>query len=219
LEIKVLTAVLEANDTIAEQNRELFRQHGNFVINLMGAPGAGKTSLLERTIQALSGELSIGVIEGDISTSLDAERISKKNVPVVQLNTHGACHLDANMIHNAIVHMDLKVLDLLIIENIGNLVCPAEFKVGEDHKVMLSSVPEGDDKPKKYPLMFKESKVLLLNKMDLMGHVDFNLERFKKGVYEVNPHIELFPISCREGAGLEPWMDWIRRRVRKKDAK
>lgn len=215
MEIKVLTPVLEANDTIAQRNRDIFQQNRNFVINLMGAPGSGKTSLLEKTIQSLVGELSIGVIEGDIYTSLDAERISKKNVPVVQINTYGACHLDANMIHSAIVNMDLKGLDLVVIENVGNLVCPAEFKVGEDHKVVISSVSEGDDKPKKYPLMFKESQVLLLNKMDLMGHIDFNLERFKNDAFDVNPKIELFPISCRTGMGLEPWLDWIRRRAKK----
>ena len=167
MKISVVRDILEANDRIAQQNRALFNDNNLLVINLMSSPGAGKTSLLERSISALKNDLSIAVIEGDIQSSQDAERIAQTGIPVVQINTGGACHLDGNMIRDTFGEFSFKDLDLLVVENVGNLVCPAEFKVGEDFKTMILSVTEGDDKPAKYPLMFHESSVLLINKIDL----------------------------------------------------
>jgi len=210
--VKVLTDILAANDAIAEANRKLFKEHGLFVINLMSAPGAGKTTLLEKTLGVLQGELKFGVVEGDIATSRDAERLEKFGVPIVQINTKSECHLDANMIHGAVRDFPLDGLDVLIIENVGNLVCPAEFKVGEDHKVMLLSVSEGDDKPLKYPLMFHESSLLLLNKIDLLPYVDFDMKAAKRNALQVSPKLEILPVSCRTGEGLDAWFDWIRAR-------
>ena len=180
MKVKVATKILEANDRIALENRRLFDEAGLFVINLMSAPGAGKTSVLEKTLLQDSG-LKIGVIEGDIAGTDDAERIEKLNAPVVQINTGGACHLDANMIYEVLNDLPLKELDLLFIENVGNLVCPAEFKVGEDIKVMLLSITEGHDKPLKYPLMFQESSALMLNKMDLAPYLDVDIDKDQKG--------------------------------------
>ncbi|MBU2498281.1 MAG: hydrogenase nickel incorporation protein HypB [Proteobacteria bacterium] len=218
MKISVVRNILEANERIAEQNRDLFRENALFVINLMSSPGAGKTSLLERTIDALKGELKMGVIEGDIQSSQDAERVAAKGIPVVQINTGGACHLDGNMIRDTFDEFNFKEMDLLIIENVGNLVCPAEFKVGEDFKVMILSVTEGDDKPTKYPLMFHESKVLLVNKLDLLPYVDCSLERIKEDSLKINPDLNIFPISCKTGEGLEAWYAWLREGVKAKRA-
>ncbi|MFH1123748.1 MAG: hydrogenase nickel incorporation protein HypB [Pseudomonadota bacterium] len=216
MKISVVRNILEANERIAEQNRDLFRENALFVINLMSSPGAGKTSLLERTIDALKGDLRMGVIEGDIQSSQDAERVARKGVPVVQINTGGACHLDGNMIRDTFQEFNFKEMDLLVVENVGNLVCPAEFKLGEDFKVMILSVTEGDDKPTKYPLMFRESKVLLVNKVDLLPYVDCSLERIKKDSLKINPDLELFPVSCKTGEGLEGWFTWLREGVKAK---
>jgi len=218
MKISVVRNILEANERIAEQNRDLFRENALFVINLMSSPGAGKTSLLERTIDALKGELKMGVIEGDIQSSQDAERVAAKGIPVVQINTGGACHLDGNMIRDTFDEFNFKEMDLLVIENVGNLVCPAEFKVGEDFKVMILSVTEGDDKPTKYPLMFHESKVLLVNKLDLLPYVDCSLERIKEDSLKINPDLNIFPISCKTGEGLEAWYAWLREGVKAKRA-
>jgi len=209
MKISVVRDILEANERIALQNRELFRENGLLVINLMSSPGAGKTSLLEKTIAALKGELNIGVIEGDIQSSQDAERIAEKGIPVVQINTGGACHLDGNMIRDTFGEFNFKELDLLVVENVGNLVCPAEFNVGEDFKVMILSVAEGDDKPAKYPLMFHESKVLLINKVDLLPYVDCSLEKIKNESLKINPDLTVFEVSCRTGEGLEEWYKWL----------
>ena len=181
MKVKVVTNILEANDRIAADNRKVFDEARVYVINLMSGPGAGKTSLLERTIKELSGKLKIGVIEGDIAGTDDAQRIESLGAPVVQINTGGACHLDANMITEVMYDLPLKDLDLLIIENVGNLVCPAEFKVGENMKVMLLSIAEGHDKPLKYPLMFQESSALVLNKIDLLPYTNADLSKIKKG--------------------------------------
>jgi hydrogenase nickel incorporation protein HypB len=210
----VVRDILEANDRIARQNRELFDESGLLVINLMSSPGAGKTSLLEKTIDALSNELRIGIIEGDVQSSQDAERIAEKGVPVVQINTGGACHLDGNMIRDTFGEFNFKEMDLLVVENVGNLVCPAEFKVGEDFKVMILSVAEGDDKPSKYPLMFHESRVLLINKTDLLPYVDCSIEKIKEDSRKINPGIIIFEVSCKTGEGLEDWYDWLRNRVK-----
>jgi len=213
LKVPVVRNILEANERLAEDNRRTFRQAGLFVINLMSGPGAGKTSLLERTIEALQDEIRIGVIEGDIQSSYDAERISQKGVQVVQLNTGGACHLDGNMIKSSLDALDLDTLDLLVVENVGNLVCPAEFNVGEDMKAMILSVPEGDDKPLKYPLMFQESRALLINKIDLLPYVNCDVGKIRERALQLNANLEIFEISCRTGEGLDGWADWLRLQV------
>jgi hydrogenase nickel incorporation protein HypB len=218
IKVPVLRTVLEANERLAEENRRVFRAAGLLVINLMSGPGAGKTSLLERTIGALRQEIRIGVIEGDIQSSYDAERISRTGVQVVQLNTGGACHLDSNMIKSSLDALDLDELDLLVVENVGNLVCPAEFSVGEDMKAMILSVPEGDDKPLKYPSMFQQSRVLLVNKIDLLPYVDCNVEKIEKRALQLNGNLEIFPISCRTGEGLGDWVDWLRQQVNNRKA-
>ena len=218
LKIPVVRDILEANERLAEENRRLFLDAGLLVINLMSGPGAGKTSLLERTIDALRQEISIGVIEGDIQSSYDAERIGQKGVQVVQLNTGGACHLDSNMIKSSLDALALDKLDLLVVENVGNLVCPAEFNVGEDMKAMILSIPEGDDKPLKYPLMFQESRVLLINKIDLLPYVDCDVEKIKKRALQLNANLEIFEISCRTGEGLDGWVDWLRKQVSNRKA-
>jgi hydrogenase nickel incorporation protein HypB len=179
MKISVVKNILEANDRIAQENRAIFDESNLLVINLMSSPGAGKTSLLEKTIDALKNDFRMGVIEGDIQSSQDAERIARKEIPVVQINTGGACHLDGNMIRDTFKEFRFDDLDLLVVENVGNLVCPAEFKVGEDFKAMILSVPEGEDKPAKYPLMFRESKVLLINKIDLAPYLDCSIEDMK----------------------------------------
>jgi len=209
VKVKVVTHILEANDRIAAENRKLFKESGVYVINLMSAPGAGKTSLIEKTIRELSGDLKIGVIEGDIAGFDDARRISNLNVPVVQINTGGACHLDANMISEVLGDLPLKELDLLIIENVGNLVCPAEFKVGENIKVMLLSIAEGDDKPLKYPLMFEESSALILNKIDLLPHTNASIEKIRKNSLSLNRKLKIFEVSCRTGEGIGKWVKWL----------
>jgi len=214
MKISVVKNILEANDRIAQQNRTLFDEHNLTVMNLMSSPGAGKTSLLERTIQALKEDISLGVIEGDIQSSQDAERIARMDIPVVQINTGGACHLDGNMIRDTFSELRLADLDLLVVENVGNLVCPAEFKVGEDFKAMILSVTEGDDKPAKYPLMFHESSVLLINKIDLLPYVDCTVEKIREEALKINPHMTIFEISCKTGEGLDAWHDWLKQEVR-----
>lgn len=209
MKVKVVTRILEANDRIAEENRKRFDEAGVYVVNLMGAPGAGKTSLLERTIRELKPHLKLGVIEGDIVGSDDAERISALDVPVVQINTGGACHLDANMINEVLDEVPLKDLDLLIIENVGNLVCPAEFKVGEDVKMMVLSVAEGHDKPLKYPLMFRESSALVLNKIDLLPYMNTNINKMRNDSLALNPKLKIFEVSCTSGAGIDQWAQWL----------
>ena len=216
MKISVMTDVLEANDRIAAVNREIFDKHGNLVINLMSSPGAGKTTLLERTAEALRGKLRLGVIAGDIETTIDSERLERCHLPVVQLTTGSPCHLDANMIASALTHLDLSQIDILIIENVGNLVCPAEFKVGEDYKVVMLSVPEGDDKPLKYPLMFQESALLLINKMDLLKYTNFNLEEARRNAAKVNPDIEIMEMCCTAGQGIESWVSWLVERYQRK---
>ncbi len=210
MKVKIITKILEANDRIALQNRNIFDENGIFVINLMSAPGAGKTSLLEQTIRKSSG-MNIGIIEGDIAGSDDAERIERLDIPVVQINTGGACHLDANMINEVIRDLPLDTLGIVFIENVGNLVCPAEFKVGEDIKVMLLSITEGHDKPLKYPLMFQESSALILNKIDLAPYTDVDIEKIKKDSLSLNPALRIFEVSCRTGQGIQNWVDWLKR--------
>ena len=214
MKVSVVKNILEANERIARENRAIFNENNLMVFNLMSSPGAGKTSLLEKTIDVLKDELRIGVIEGDIQSSQDAERIAEKGIPVVQINTGGACHLDGNMIRDTFAEFDFSQLDLLVVENVGNLVCPAEFQVGEDFKAMILSVTEGEDKPSKYPLMFRESKVLLINKIDLIPYLDCSLERFKEEALKVNPDLTVFEISCKTGEGLEAWCNWLKDQVK-----
>ena len=209
MKVKVVTRILEANDRIAEENRKRFQDAGVYVVNLMGAPGAGKTSLLERTIRELKPHLKIGVIEGDIVGSDDAERIGALDVPVVQINTGGACHLDANMINEVLDELPLKDLDMVIIENVGNLVCPAEFKVGEDMKMMVLSIAEGHDKPLKYPLMFQESSALVLNKIDLLPYMNTDMNKVRNDSLALNPKLKIFEVSCATGAGIDAWAQWL----------
>jgi len=215
VKVKVVTNILEANDRIAAENKKKFEEAGVFVMNVMSGPGAGKTSLLEKTIQELSGKVKIGVIEGDIAGADDAERIDKLGIPVVQINTGGGCHLDANMITDVLEDLPpLKELDLLIIENVGNLVCPAEFKLGEDMKVMLLSVAEGHDKPLKYPLMFQESSALILNKIDLLPYTDADIGKMKKDSLSLNPNLKIFEVSCKTGQGITEWTNWVQTLVK-----
>ena len=217
MKISVVRDILEANERIARQNRDIFDESRLLVVNLMSSPGAGKTTLLEKTIEALKEDLRMAVIEGDIQSSQDAERISAKGIPAVQINTDGACHLDGNMIRDTFGEFNFSNLDLLVVENVGNLVCPAEFKVGEDYKVMILSVAEGDDKPSKYPLMFHESSVLLINKIDLVPYVDCSVEKIRKDSLKINPDLTIFEVSCKTGEGLEGWFDWIRDRAKEKE--
>ena len=210
IKVTVVKDILKANDRIAEENRRLFDEKGVLALNMMSAPGAGKTTLIEATIRALQDECSIAVIEGDIQSTYDADRIAATGVPVVQINTGGACHLDGNMIRQSLDRLDLDAVDLLIIENVGNLVCPAEFVVGEHVKVMLLSVPEGDDKPMKYPLMFHESRVLLINKIDLLPYVDCDMNKIRSEALRINPDMHILEVSGKTGEGLEGWYAWLR---------
>jgi len=216
MKINVMQDVLQANDRIAEENKQLFRKNRNLVLNLMSSPGAGKTSLLEKTAEKLAGKLRLGVVVGDIETTRDADRISKFNVPAIQLTTGTACHLDANMVASALPHLQLDKIDVLVVENVGNLVCPAEFIVGEDYKIMILSVTEGDEKPLKYPLMFKESTLMLINKMDLLQYTNFNLEEAKANARKINPSIDIIEISCTKGSGLDAWINWLTSHHKKK---
>ena len=214
MKVKLISNILDANAAMAEQNRQLFKEQGIFVLNLMSAPGAGKTTLLEKTIEELKEKLRIGVIEGDICTTQDAERIAAHGIPVVQINTDGACHLDANMIFRSAQNLPLTEIDLLVIENVGNLVCPAEFDLGENLKAMLISVTEGNDKPTKYPLMFRESRAVLVNKLDLQPYTDFSLESLQKDMAQLNPEADVFFISAKTGEGISAWCQWLVDRVR-----
>jgi hydrogenase nickel incorporation protein HypB len=198
---------------MAGHNRGHFKEHGVYVVNLMSAPGAGKTSVLEETIRRLRNDYGLGVIEGDLMTTIDADRISDLGIPAYQITTGAVCHLDARMIHNALHSFNVEGFDLLFIENVGNLVCPAEFYLGEDLRVMVYSIVEGADKPKKYPVMFHESEAVLLNKIDLAPYTGVNLEELRRNVLEVSPKTVIFPISCRTGEGVEAWIDWLKWRI------
>jgi hydrogenase nickel incorporation protein HypB len=217
MKITVLNNILEANDVIADQIRHRLDEHHVLAINLMSSPGAGKTTLLERTIEKLlERNVRAGVIEGDIETTRDADRLQRFDVPVVQINTGSACHLDANMTKSAVDKLDCSTIDVLFVENVGNLVCPAEFKIGEDHKVMLLSVTEGDEKPLKYPLMFRESSAMLINKIDLLQYTNFNMDEAKANAGKINPKLLIFPVSCTSGEGLDGWLDWLLQELKKK---
>jgi hydrogenase nickel incorporation protein HypB len=209
VKVSVVEGILSANDEIAQQNRQLLDQHGICVINLMASPGSGKTSLILRTIDALRDRVCIGVIEGDIASTVDADRVAAKGVPVVQINTGGQCHLDAPMLQRALAQLPLADLDLLIIENVGNLVCPVDFKLGENLNVMIASAPEGDDKPYKYPAIFIAVDAVVINKVDLLPYVHFDVAAFGQLVEGMNPDVRIFEVSCETGQGIEDWAEWV----------
>jgi hydrogenase nickel incorporation protein HypB len=211
--ITIERKVLEKNDEIAEANRARFREHGLFVFNIVSSPGAGKTTLLERTIETLRGEMRIGVVEGDVQTDLDARRVARYGVPAVQIVTNGGCHLEARLVRDALDSLDLAALDLLVVENVGNLVCPANYDLGETLKVVVLSVTEGDDKPLKYPSMFRRASVLVVNKIDLLPYVNARVETIERYARDINPELEVFQTSCTTGAGIPEWCGWLRRRV------
>lgn len=219
MQIKVMTNILEKNDQAAHALQERFEKAGVLVVNLLGSPGCGKTTILEKTIQVLKETLSIAIIEGDLFTAKDAERIEQHGVPVVQINTGGGCHLDANMIDSALECLDLSALDMIIIENVGNLVCPAEFNIGEDLKVTLLSITEGDDKPLKYPLIFKEASAVILNKMDLLPYTNFNIKTAENDIASIHPGVRVLQVSCQNAAGLDDWYQWLIEQVRIKKAR
>ena len=208
--IPVVENILNANDRLAEENRARIESAGVFSINLMASPGAGKTSLIEQTLPHLKDKLRVAVIDGDIATSIDADRASKAGAQAaIQINTGGDCHLDAVMLRGALEQLDLTQFDLLIVENVGNLVCPASFKLGTHKSVLVASVPEGDDKPYKYPGMYRGVDVLVINKIDLLPYVPFKMDYFERGVQVLNPGVLTFPLSCRTGEGLDVWVEWL----------
>ena len=212
MKIKVLTIkedILGANEKKARSNQDRLDEHGILAVNIMSSPGAGKTSLIWQTLDRLKLESRIAVIEGDVASQVDADKLHQHGVPIIQINIPGGCHLDANMVENALDNLPLKELDLIIIENVGNLVCPAEFDLGEHKRVVLSSMPEGDDKPYKYPLMFTEADVVLVNKLDLLPHLNFNASYFCEGITRLNPTVKILQVSCKTGEGLEQWFSWL----------
>lgn len=219
-EIEVIQNVLEVNDSIAARNRKLLDSNGVFAINLMSAPGAGKTSLILRTIDALKETLRIGVVEGDVASSIDSEKLRGRADAVIQITTRNmseSCSLIAHMLDQALGRLPLKDLDLLIIENVGNLICPSEFVLGEHKRVVISSLPEGDDKPVKYPLIFADAAVVLLNKMDFMPYVEFDMQSFQNEITKLNPQAQLMPISCKTGEGIDRWCEWLVQEARATD--
>jgi hydrogenase nickel incorporation protein HypB len=207
--VAVVEKILSANDRLAEENRRRLDEQHVFGVNIMASPGAGKTSLIERTLDALGRRWRVGVVDGDVATSIDADRAAAAGASAVQVNTGGECHLDAVMLHGALEEMDLKALDLLIVENVGNLICPAGFQLGTHKSVLVASVPEGDDKPYKYPGMYRGVQALVINKIDLQPYVEFDMDYFRSGVEILNPGLETFTLSCKTGDGLKDWVAWL----------
>lgn len=213
MQIHIARRIFETNDLVAERLRTVFESSGLFVLNVLGSPGAGKTSLIERSLECLKDKVRVAVIEGDLATSLDADRLRRFSVPVVQINTGGLCHLDSTMIENALSEFDLPTLDLLIVENVGNLVCPVRFDLGEACKIVVASLPEGDDKVAKYPTAFSSASVVVLNKIDLENALNFDIDRFERDLLAINPAVELLRVSCRTGVGIDRWVDWLSQRT------
>lgn len=207
--ISVVEEILSANDQIARDNRQILDRTGVVAINLMASPGAGKTSLIECTIRALSNKHGLGVIDGDIATSIDADRAIAAGAQAVQINTGGECHLDAVMLHSALNQIELTSIDLLLVENVGNLICPASFQLGTHKSVLIASIPEGDDKPYKYPSMYRDVDALVINKIDLLPYIPFRMDYFQKGVEILSPNLVTFPMSCKTGQGLDDWITWL----------
>lgn len=214
MKIDLKQPILDKNDRLADANRALFAEHHVFVVDLLASPGSGKTSTILATIEALRDEFNIAVIEGDIASNVDAAKISAQGIPAVQINTGGACHLESDMVRRAVDVLDLENLDLIIVENVGNLVCPTDFDLGEGSKVMILSVPEGDDKPLKYPGVFQAAEAIVLNKVDTLGVFDFDVDAFSDAVRQLNPEAPIFPIAATKGDGVDAWADWLRARIR-----
>lgn len=208
--------VLEKNDEVASQNRELFKKHNIFVINMVSSPGSGKTSIIEKTLEYFAGKLKISIIEGDVQTNLDALRVAKYNVPVVQIVTNGACHLEAKLVNDALLNLEIEGTKIIFIENVGNLVCPAAYDLGEDMKIVIASTTEGDDKPLKYPRMFLNASVLLINKTDLIPYINCNIETLKNNALQINPSLKVFELSCTSGTGINEWCEWLEKKAGKK---
>ncbi len=212
--IPIVKKIMSANNQIAEENQQFLSSKNILTINVMASPGSGKTSLILRTIENLSNQYKIAVIEGDTApVTIDSDKISNLNIPVVQINTGGECHLDALMVRNGLEQLDLSNIDLLIIENVGNLVCPAAFRLGEHFSIVIASIPEGDDKPYKYPNIYRGIQSLILNKTDLLPYVDFNIDYFKQGIEVLNPGAAFFLLSCKTGDGFDKWTDWLKTRI------
>ncbi|MEG0322824.1 MAG: hydrogenase nickel incorporation protein HypB [Raoultibacter sp.] len=214
MQIDMKQPILDKNDELAQKNRALFAENKVFVLDLMASPGSGKTSTILATIDALRDEFNIAVIEGDIASSVDAEKIKAQGIAAVQINTGGACHLESDMIRRAVDVLDLARLDLIIIENVGNLVCPTDFDLGENMKVMILSVPEGDDKPLKYPGVFQAAEAVILNKVDTMPVFNFNRDAFDDAVTQLNPAAPIFPIAATKGDGVDAWAEWLAEKIR-----
>ena len=214
MQVPVVEQIFSANDQLAAANRARLDAARVFAVNVMASPGAGKTSLITRTVEMLNGDFRIGAVDGDIATTIDADRIAALGVPVVQINTGGACHLDAPMLQSALPQLPLEEIDLLIVENVGNLVCPASFKLGAHRSVLIASVPEGDDKPYKYPVMYRGVDAVVLNKMDVMTAFEFDVDYFRHGVEVLNPGLAFFSLSCKTGEGLNGWLAWLRDEIK-----
>lgn len=213
-QVPVVEQILSANDRLAEANRARLDAAGVFAINLMASPGAGKTSLILQTIRTLKGRWRIAVVEGDLASTLDADRVAAEGVPAIQITTGGECHLNAAMVHSGLERLPLEEVDLLIVENVGNLVCPAEFRLGTHRNVLIASVPEGDDKPYKYPPMYRGVDAVVLNKTDVLPAFEFKVDYFRRGVEALNPGVAFFPLSCKTGEGLEAWLNWLEGELR-----
>ncbi len=207
--IPVVEHILSANDQIADQNLKTLKDSGVYAINIMASPGAGKTSTIIKTFELLENRLKMGVVEGDLASSIDADKAQAAGIPVVQINTGGGCHLDAVMLQGAFPQLPLDDLDLVIVENVGNLVCPANFKIGTHKNILVASIPEGDDKPYKYPGMYRDVDALIINKIDLLPYIDFNVDYFLKGVEILNPGLTSFSVSCKTGEGFDSWINWL----------
>lgn len=207
--VEVITPILNANDLTARENQALLKEHHVLAVNVMASPGAGKTSLILNTARTLGGRVRVGVIEGDIASRVDADKVASADIPVIQINTGGACHLDALTVQKAIKALPLSDIDILFIENVGNLICPVEFQLGEEVRIVVASVPEGDDKPYKYPGIFTAVGAVVLNKIDLAPYVEFSIDSMRQGVTRLNPRARIFELSCRTGEGMAPWAEWL----------
>ncbi len=207
--VEVITPILNANDLVAKENQALLKRHGIAAVNLMASPGAGKTSLILETAKAMKGRVRLGVVEGDVASRIDADKVAEADIPVIQINTGGECHLEALTVQKALSALPLSEIDILFIENVGNLICPVEFRLGETIRVAIASVPEGDDKPYKYPGIFSAVQAVVVNKIDLTPYVDLNLDALRKGIRGLNPKAPTFELSCRTGEGIAPWADWL----------
>jgi len=214
--ISIVEKIHSANDQLAAENKQQLNQADLFSLNIMASPGAGKTSIIEKSLELLKSDYKIAAIDGDVATSIDANRAAEAGATAVQINTGGQCHIDAHMLRNALMELDLDKFDLLLVENVGNLICPASFKLGTDKNVLIASIPEGDDKPYKYPAMYQDVDALIINKIDLLPYVKFDMEYFQKGVQMLNPDLITFPVSCTTGKGIEAWVNWVSEHVKDK---